>query len=64
MNKYTLTAIIVVISVFLEWMTCQIVRIRKDWKEDDLVVVICSDHGSKYLSSIYNEDWMKEQGFL
>jgi len=26
--------------------------------------VIVSDHGCKYLSSIYNDDWMKEQGFL
>jgi len=37
---------------------------KKDWKEDDVVVIVCSDHGSKYLSSVYNDEWMKEQGFL
>ena len=42
----------------------QAVHQKKDWKEDDVVVVIVSDHGGKYLSSIYNDDWMKEQGFL
>ena len=42
----------------------QAVSQKKDWKEDDVVVLIASDHGSKYLSSVYSEDWMKEQGFL
>lgn len=28
------------------------------------VVLILSDHGSKYLSKIYNDAWMIEQGFL
>lgn len=37
---------------------------KKDWKENDVIVIICSDHGSKYLSSVYNDDWMREQGFL
>lgn len=42
----------------------QAVHQKKDWKEDDVVVIICSDHGSKYLSSVYNDGWMKEQGFI
>ncbi|MEM6964339.1 MAG: cysteine synthase family protein [Bacteroidota bacterium] len=42
----------------------QAVQQKKDWKEDDVVVIVCSDHGSKYLSSVYNDDWMKEQGFI
>ncbi len=37
---------------------------KKDWKQSDLVVIISCDHGSKYLSSVYNDDWMKTQGFM
>lgn len=33
-------------------------------KEDDLVVVIVHDHGSRYMGKMYNEDWLKEQGYL
>ena len=31
---------------------------------DDMVVVIFHDHGSRYIGKIYNDDWMKEQGFM
>lgn len=42
----------------------QAIHQKKDWKEDDLVVMVSADHGSKYLSSVYNDQWMKEQGFM
>ena len=32
--------------------------------EDDLVVVIFHDHGSRYMGKMYNEDWLRERGFL
>ena len=32
--------------------------------EDDVVVVIIHDHGSRYVGKIYNDDWMRERGFL
>ena len=32
--------------------------------EDDTMVVILPDAGSRYLSKIYNDDWMRENGFL
>ncbi len=32
--------------------------------KDDLVVVIMHDHGSRYVGKIYNDDWMRERGFL
>ncbi len=32
--------------------------------ENDVVVVIFPDHGSRYMSKIYSDKWMKEQGFL
>jgi cystathionine beta-synthase len=32
--------------------------------ESSKVVVIFPDHGSRYMSKIYNDNWMKEQGFM
>ncbi len=31
---------------------------------EDVVVVIFHDHGSRYVGKIYNDDWMRERGFL
>src|SRR6202012_2278077 len=37
----------------------------KDWfKEGDVVVVVFPDHGSRYMAKMYNEDWLRERGFL
>ena len=33
-------------------------------KEGDLMVVILPDHGTRYLNKIYNDNWMKDHGFL
>jgi len=41
-----------------------LLQIKEEFTEKDTVVLIFPDHGSRYLSKIYNEDWMKEQGFL
>lgn len=30
----------------------------------DVVVVIFHDHGSRYLGKMYNDDWMREKGYL
>lgn len=32
--------------------------------EKDVVVIIFHDHGSRYVGKIYNDDWMRERGFL
>ncbi|HAA11484.1 MAG TPA: cystathionine beta-synthase [Cytophagales bacterium] len=37
---------------------------REHLKEDDIMVVILPDHGTRYLGKIYNDDWMRERGFL
>lgn len=34
------------------------------FKKDDYVVVIFPDHGSRYMSKIYSDKWMREQGFF
>lgn len=35
-----------------------------EFDENSNVVIIFSDHGSRYMSKIYSDDWMKNQGFL
>jgi len=32
--------------------------------KDDLMVVILPDSGTRYISKIYNDNWMKENDFL
>ncbi|MCA9931936.1 MAG: cystathionine beta-synthase [Anaerolineales bacterium] len=32
--------------------------------EDDVVVVILPDSGSRYLSKVFDDDWMRENGYL
>ena len=32
--------------------------------EEDVVVVIFHDHGSRYVAKLFNDEWMKEQDFL
>ncbi|GIZ14769.1 PLP-dependent cysteine synthase family protein [Capnocytophaga catalasegens] len=31
---------------------------------NSVVVILFPDHGSRYMSKIYNDEWMKQQGFL
>ena len=33
------------------------------FKSDDLVVLIYPDHGSRYITKVYSDDWMENQGF-
>jgi cystathionine beta-synthase len=33
-------------------------------KKDDMMVVILPDSGTRYISKVYNDEWMKEKGFL
>lgn len=37
---------------------------NNEFGEDDLMVIILPDSGTRYVSKIFNEEWMKEQGFL
>ena len=37
---------------------------RKNLKEEDVMVVILPDHGTRYLAKIYNDNWMSDHGFL
>jgi len=35
-----------------------------DFKKGDKIVVIFPDHGSRYMSKIYSDEWMEKQGFF
>jgi len=37
---------------------------ESDFREDDLMVIILPDSGTRYVSKIFNDEWMKEHGFL
>jgi cystathionine beta-synthase len=39
-------------------------QLKSELTKDDVVVVLFHDHGSRYVGKIYNDDWMKEQGFI
>tara|TARA_Y100000991_G_scaffold3415_1_gene2850 strand:+ start:946 stop:1974 length:1029 start_codon:yes stop_codon:yes gene_type:complete len=36
---------------------------EKEFNQSDVIVVIFPDHGSRYLSKIYSDKWMENQGF-
>jgi len=37
---------------------------REHLKQDDMMVIILPDHGTRYLAKIYNDNWMRDHGFL
>ncbi len=41
-----------------------VLQLKDELKPDDVVVVVIHDHGSRYVGKIYNDDWMRERGFL
>ncbi len=41
-----------------------LLQLQKHFTKDDVVVVLIHDHGSRYVGKIYNDDWMRERGFL
>ncbi len=41
-----------------------ILQLKDELKEDDVVVVLFHDHGSRYVGKMFNDDWMRDRGFL
>jgi cystathionine beta-synthase len=39
-------------------------QIKDKLKPTDVVAVLFPDHGSRYLGKVYNDEWMKQQGFI
>jgi cystathionine beta-synthase len=41
-----------------------LIQLSDRFRPDDLIVVIFHDHGSRYLGKMFNDDWMREKGFI
>ena len=41
-----------------------ILQMKDQFTKDSVVVIILHDHGSRYIAKIYNDDWMRDRGFL
>ncbi len=41
-----------------------VLQLKEHFKKDDIVVVLFHDHGTRYVGKIFNDDWMRRQGFM
>lgn len=41
-----------------------LLQMKDQLKPTDVVVILFHDHGSRYMGKLYNDDWMRERGFL
>jgi len=39
-------------------------QIQGELTENDVVVLLFSDHGSKYVTKFFSDKWMIQQGFM
>lgn len=41
-----------------------LMQMKDQLTENDVVVIIFHDHGTRYLGKMFNDDWMRDRGFL
>jgi cystathionine beta-synthase len=41
-----------------------VLQLQEHFKPEDVVVVLFHDSGSRYVGKMFNDDWMRERGFL
>jgi cystathionine beta-synthase len=41
-----------------------LLQMKHFFKKGDVVVVIFHDHGTRYLGKMYNDEWMRDRGFI
>lgn len=41
-----------------------LLQLKDNFKKGETVVVIFHDHGTRYVGKMFNDDWMRERGFL
>ena len=56
-------------GMFVGWSCGSAVAGALEWakdhlKKEDVMVIILPDHGTRYLGKVYNDNWMKNHGFL
>lgn len=54
MGGYTTGAVVQALTQFAQ---------ENQFTKDDVIVLIFPDHGSRYISKVYSDEWMAEQGF-
>lgn len=55
-------------GLFVGWSSGSAVQGALEWakenlKEEDVMVIILPDHGTRYLNKVYNDNWMRDHGF-
>ena len=40
------------------------IQLKSNFKKGQVVVVLLHDSGSRYIGKIYNDEWMKDKGFI
>lgn len=56
-------------GLFVGWSSGSAVHGALEWAKehlikDDMMVILLPDHGTRYLNKVYNDNWMKDHGFL
>jgi cystathionine beta-synthase len=41
-----------------------LLQLREHFTNDSVIVVIFHDHGTRYLGKMFNDEWMREKGFI
>ena len=41
-----------------------LLQLKNHFNENDVVVVLFHDHGSRYVGKMFNDDWMKKMGYI
>ncbi len=41
-----------------------VLQLKEHFTKDDVVVVLFHDHGSRYVGKMFNDEWMREKGFV
>ena len=41
-----------------------VLQLQEHFTKDDVVVVLFHDHGSRYVGKMFNDDWMREMGYI
>lgn len=41
-----------------------VLQMKDKFREGDFVVILLHDHGSRYVGKVYNDEWMRERGWL
>ena len=41
-----------------------LLQLKSHFKSDDVVVVLFHDHGTRYVGKMFNDNWMREMGYI